>query len=724
MPIQENWQESTEHLLGVIILKEKLNNRYLMLSLGFIVFGVIIIFRLFNLQIVEGEQFNADSQKSVLKESVIEAPRGKILDRYGVPIAVNRQGFTVQIVKTSIDASELNGMLLKLTGILEKNNISYVDSLSKYLTFNPVTFNDKSNAVIKKWQTNSDRLGMKDPDVKETPSELFKYLRDVKFKIDTSYTDEQAYKIMRLRYEILIDNWNFTTGGTVSLAKDVGMDTISEIEERHQEFPGVITSVEPVREYVSAYEEAHVLGYVRAITQSEYDNLKEEGYENNDLIGKTGVEKAAERYLRGRNGKKSIEVDTSGRLTQQQETVASIPGSDVILTIDTNLQKVGMESLARTIESIKNKKGKEDNNYGDANAGLVVVLDVNSGEVLTMASYPSFDPQIFLAGSEDKAAQQAITDLGNNINTPAFNRTIQGTYAPGSTFKPLIAISALEKGIITPTSSKIYDSGHTNIGGRDLYCLEYPVSGHGMLNLKKALETSCNIYFYELGFRTMIDTIDIWADHFGLGKKTGIDLLGEKAGTMSSIDLKKRLRNDIWRPADTAQVSIGQFDNSFTPLQIANYISTIANGGKKYKPYIIKKVVKYDGSVVNETKPSYTKVPVKQSTINAVKEGMVAVAQSIDGTAYKSFTGLPFEVAGKTGTAQTSREATRSPNALFVCYAPADNPQIAIAVVIERGAWGSSAAPVARDIIDEYFGLKKANSDSAVLKSEEPLFNQ
>ena len=704
-------------------MKEKLNNRYLILSLGFLVFGMMIVFRLFNLQIVEGEKYNAASQKRVLKESVIVAPRGKILDRYGVPIAVNRQGFAVKIVKTGIDISELNEMLLKLEGILEKNNVSYVESLSKYLTFNPITFSDKSNKEIKAWQTNTNRLGLKETDVKDTPSELFKYLREVKFKIDSSYTEEQAYKIMLLRYEILIDNWNYATGGTVSLAKDAGMETIAEIEERHHEFPGVITSVEPVREYVNASEEAHVLGYVRAITQAQYDNLKNEGYKNDDLIGQAGIEKTAERYLRGRDGKKSIEVDTGGRLTQQQETVAAIPGSDVILTIDTNLQKVAMESLARNIELIKNVKGDKVN-FGDANAGAAVVLDVNTGQVLTMASYPSFDPQFFLAGSEDKAAQQILNELNFNTNKPQLNRTIQEIYAPGSTFKPLTAIAALEKGVITLANSRYYDSGNINIGGRDLFCLEKPTSGHGWLNLKQALETSCNIYFYELGFRTTIDVMGIWADHFGFGKKTGIDLPSEAAGMMSSIDLKKRLRNDIWRPADTAQVSIGQFDNAFTPLQMANYISTIANDGKNYKPYIIKKVIKYDGSVVNETIPSYTKVPVKQSTIDAVKEGMVAVAQSIDGTAVKSFIGLPFEVAGKTGTAQTSRESTRSPNALFVCYAPADNPQIAIAVVVEKGAWGSNVAPIARDIIDEYFGLKKANSDKDILKSEEPMFIQ
>lgn len=705
-------------------MKDKLNNRYLIFGLGLIAFGLIIIFRLFNLQIVEGEKYNSISQKRVLKESVIKAPRGKILDRNGIPIAVNKQGYAIQIVKTGINTAELNDMLLKLTEILEKNGASHADSLSKYLTFNPLTFNEKSIEDIKKWQLDTNRLDMKEKDVKETPAELFKYLREEKFKIDASYTDEQAYKIMTLRYEILINGWTFTTGGTVSLAEDVGQDTIMEVEERHHEFPGVITSIEPVRDYVDAYDEAHVLGYIRAISQNQYDNLKDEGYNNNDLIGQAGIEKVAERYLRGRDGKKSIEVDTSGRLTRQYETVAPIPGSDVVLTIDKNLQKVAMESLARNIERIRNIKGDKVNK-GDANAGAVVAMDVNSGEILVMASWPSFDPRLFLAGSEDKEAQQALQALvDDDKNKPLLNRTIQENYAPGSTFKPLTAIAALEKGVIAPGNSRYYDSGHINVGGRDLYCLEYPRTGHGWMDLKRALETSCNIYFYDLGVRTTIDTLDVWAAHFGLGKLTGVDLPGEVQGYMSSQDLKKELRNDIWRPADTAQTSIGQFDNSFTPIQIVNYISSIANNGKRYVPHLIKKVVRYDGSTVNETKPSYTKIPVKQSTIDAVKEGMIAVAQGTDGTAYKSFLGLPFKVAGKTGTAQTTSQSTRSPNALFVCYAPADDPQIAIAVVVERGAWGSEVAPVARDIIDEYFGLKKANSGNTALKPEGPLLNQ
>lgn len=707
-------------------LREKLNNRYLMLGLSFVIFAFVIITRLVNLQIVEGEKYNADSQKRVLKESDVIAPRGKILDRNGVPIAVNRQGFTVGVVKvkSSLNASELNAMLLKLVKIFDKNNKKYNDNLSKYLTFNPITFNNKSMDEIIAWEKNVNRLALKDADVQNTPEKLFSFLRSDKFfKIGSEYTDEEAYKIMMLRYEILIDNWNFSTGGTVSIANDAGMESIVEIEERHREFPGIVTDVQPVRQYMDAQNEAHVVGYVGSITQKQLDQLKDEEYRNDAIIGQVGVEKAAERYLRGTDGKKSIEIDTSGRLMQQQETVPAIPGSDVVLTIDTNLQRVAMESLKRNIEYICQRGGK--NNFGDANAGSVVAMDVNTGEILAMASYPSFDPQIFINGSDDKISQQAIIDLNKNINKPQLNRTIQEIYAPGSTFKPLTAIAALESGVITPNSNRYLDTGTENLGGKDFFCLEYPKTGHGWLDLKKALETSCNLYFAKFGVATTIDNIDKWAWLFGLGKKTGIDLPGEATGYMSSKEVKKQLhQGDDWRPADTAQVAIGQFDNAFTPLQIADYISALANGGEKYTPYIIKKVVKYDGSIVNETKPSFVKIPVKPDTINAVKEGMVAVTQSVDGTAKESFIGLPFDVAGKTGTAQTGREATHSSNALFVCYAPADKPRIAIAVVVERGAWGSYTAPIARDIIDEYFGLNRAGDASGTLKPQEPVFIQ
>lgn len=703
-------------------MMEKLKDRYTILAISFILFGIIIISQLVNLQIIHGKDYDEQSQRRLLKERKIVAPRGDVVDRYGVPIAVNRQGFTVQIVDAKIKNDELNDMLLKLVNVFEKNKDTYYKSLNKYLTFNPIAYGssiDKSETKIQKWKSDM-VLKTGDINLLSTPEDVFRYFRDVKFKINKKYSDEDAYKIMTIRYEILIRG--YSTLNSLRLANDVKDETVAQLEERHNEFPGVTTDIEPVRKYLDAKLAAHVIGYVGVIDADKYKELKD-NYDMNDIIGKSGIELAEENDLKGSDGTKTIEEDIRGRQTEEINADPALPGSEVVLTLDMKLQKVAMESLEKNIKKIAEMGGK--NNFGDANAGAVVAMDVNNGEVLAMASYPSYDPSIFLAGPEDKVAEQAKKDMADpkNDTKPAFNRAIQGTYAPGSTFKPITAIAGLQEGVITP-ETVIFDSGKTNIGGKDFFCLEFKngSGAHGALTLTKALETSCNIYFHEVGNMTKIDNIDKWAKFFGLSEKTGIDIPGESKGVLASIDFKKKAFNDAWRPADTAQAAIGQLYNSFTPLQLTNYISTLANGGRRYIPHLVKRVVKYDGSLVKETKPEYEQIPVDKDTINAVKNGMVAVTEQVDGTAVGAFLGFPYKVAGKTGTAETGNEANHSSNALFVCYAPADNPQIAVAVVVERGAWGANTAPIARDILAEYFHLNnkdniddKVKTDDAVL---------
>jgi penicillin-binding protein 2 len=702
-------------------MKKLLKDRYVTLAIFFIVFGVIILLQLVNLQIIHGKEYDEASQRKVLKERRIVAQRGNILDTYGVPIAVNRQAYIIQVMKTDISTDEFNDVLLRLVNIFEKNNDTYYKKLSKYLTFNPITFNGKTANEINKWQ--KDVLGIKESDLMTSPGMLFKYLREEKFKIDGQYTDEEAYKIMVLKYEIISNEWYFNTGNTITLAKDVSNKTVAEVEEKHHLLPGVTVDIEPMRKYVDAQIAAHAIGYVGGINSKQLEALKDEGYDQNDIIGQTGIEAAAEKYLRGEDGQKRIEVDMSGRLTEELNATPAIPGNDVILTLDMKLQKVAMESLERNIKLIREKGGNK--NFGDAFAGAAVAMDVNNGEILAMASYPTYDPSIFLAGADDKEAQRAITELFSDSTSPSFNRAIQGTYAPGSTFKPLTAIAGLEEGVITPKDT-IYDSGKTVIGGWEFVCLEYRngLGAHGALNLKRALETSCNIFFHELGYRTTIDKIDKWAKLFGLGELTGIDIAGEQKGIRANKETKRQLRNDDWRPADTAQAAIGQFDNAFTPLQLVSYISTIANGGKRYKPHLIKKMLNYDGSLAKEIEIEYEAVPVKKETIDAVKEGMVAVVNSTDGTAAETFKDFPFEVAGKTGTAETGNESKHSSNALFVCYAPAEDPKIAVAVVVERGAWGSNTAPIARDILEEYFGLNSEDKFDDSIKPDEAVFTR
>lgn len=714
-------------------MKEKLKDRFNILIMLLVLMGLVILLQLVNLQVVNGERLEAESQRRFLNEREIPASRGKILDRNGVPIAVNRMGFYVQIVKTGQDKDTLNKMGLELIKLFELNGDSYYRSLSKYLTFNPIGF----GPLLKNQKDPMARLetvfGLEKGSLKnmKTAGDVFRYLcSEAVYGIDDSYSDEEAYKIMAFRFEIR----NYGRVTPVVLARDVSRKTVAEVEERHREFPGVTTGVEPLRKYIDASYVAHVLGFVGLIDEEEYKNLKGQ-YDMNDIIGKSGVERAAEKYLRGVDGKKRIETDIWGRLTQELDSIPAIPGDNIILTIDMNLQKVAAQSLDRTINGIRDReKGKYDSksNLGDANAGAVVAMDVNNGEILAMASYPGYDPSIFLAGANNKEAQKAIAELYENEDMPEWNRAIAGTYPPGSTFKPLVGIAGLEEGVLTSKNHTLEDPGYYEVDGWRLFCLEYRHGilprGHGHINLADALATSCNVFFYKLGVLLTGDKIDNWARMFGLGEKTGIDIGGEERGSRSNSEVKKKYEpNSAWGRLDTAMTAIGQRYNLFTPLQLCNYISTIGNGGKRYTPHLIKRRESYDGSQVYETPVEFEQIPVKKSTLEAVIEGMVKVASSSEGTAAKVFeeftkkTGI--RVAGKTGTAETPWSITgkHSNNGVFVCFAPAEKPEIAIAVIIERGVFGYYAANVALEIMEAYFDVNSgANQQSQdVLMPEE-----
>ncbi|MCL2058334.1 MAG: penicillin-binding protein 2 [Oscillospiraceae bacterium] len=693
------------------------SSRYTMLGLLLIVMAFAMFVRLFDLQIIKGGQFTQASQPITDTRRITEvAPRGRILDRNGVPIATNSEIFTVHIIRSGRyggeqGEEELNRVLIGLCEILEKNNDSYLKTIERYMRFEnglPV-FVRADLADTLAWQKNT--LRIPEADLIEDAYTLFVYFCTERFySIDDAYTDEEAFKIISMRYLIDAGRGAFDAGQSILLARGVGPMSIAEIEENSHILSGVTIDAEPVRAYHEAEYISHVLGYTNAITESQYEALKDDGYGVDDIIGQVGIEAQNEAYLRGRNGVKRIEVYANGTAASSIDGRPAIPGSDIILTIDMDLQKAAIESLERNIEVIRtaefNGYVKTDSkvNFLDAEAGSAVAVDVKTGEVLLMANVPTYDASIFLRGPEDREAQQAITDLWDDPLNRSWNRAIQGTYSPGSTFKPITAITALQEGVITPHTD-IYDAGRITIGERNLFCLE---GGHGALSLKRALETSCNVFFYDIGEKSTIDNLKKWANLFGLGVKTGVDLPYERDGIMSSREFKYERFRDDWRPADTAQVAIGQLYNSFTPLQMACYMAAFANGGMYYKPYVTQKVIRYDGSIVRETAPDVRRIPVDPLNIEAVKDGMIASTTEIDGTAAIVFHDFPFQVAGKTGTAETGLESMQnsSSNALFVCYAPADDPQIAVVVVIEKGVWGSYAAPVARDILEVYFGMR------------------
>ncbi len=698
-------------------MKRFFKDRHNIVSIVLVLVFAVIVYQLANLQLVQGENYFTQSQVFNLRSRTILAERGNIVDRYGVPIAVNSTSYYLMLMNTGKPSDELNDMMSKLLKILEKNGDKYNNLFSKYLSEKPVKFgsmlaNSKDRIKVLKNAT-----GYKFPDLDQNsdPEEFYEYFRDTIFKIDTDkYKEPEIYKIMALRFLVLSSN--------PVIAESISEKTVAEIEERTDEFPGAIVDLVPSRKYIDAEYAAHLIGYVRTIDEKELANRADEGYKPDDIIGKSGIELTAEGYLRGTNGYRRIQIDEDGKTKTMSEEAVK-PGSDVVLTIDMRLQKVAMESLQKNIDTIKGIKNTR--NFKDAFAGAVVALDVNTGEVLALASYPSYDPSIFLAGPEDKAAQDAISELysGKSTTTSELNRAIAGAYTPGSTFKPLVGIAGLEEKKVNPYE-KYFDRGYEIYDGLLLGSIEYRTyrAGLGSVNMIQAIQKSCNPYFYNLGVKVGIDNIDKWATKFGLGQLTGIDVVGEIKGTLASKAYKKTYSPYMFGKADTAQSSIGQFDNSFTPIQLANYCATIANGGKHFKPHVIKRVVKYDGSIVTETKPEYELLPVKKENMKIIQEGMIAVANSEDrgGTAANAFKELlPIKVAGKTGTAETeSTNQTRSSNALFICYAPADKPEIAVAVVVERGVLGAYTAPIAKDILKAYFENNGSNIDDITIKSD------
>lgn len=675
-------------------MQASLKRRYIIFFLILVIFCAIFLRQLVDLQIVNGKEYLDSSINRIATSGVIYANRGNIYDRNGIPIAGNRMGFCVQYVDTKLSNDEKNAAVARLIDLFSKNGDKYYSTMRTIFSFKTMSFLVNKEGFINQISMSSeDKAFLMEAD----PREVFKYMREKTFGIDAQYTDEEAYHIMELRYEMLINYCSISD--PLLIAEDVSIDTVIEIEERNGEFPGFSTYSKPFREYYDANYVAHVLGYLGSI-RDEYEEWSKQypklGYTTSDKVGICGIERSEEHVLRGINGVTRKEVDTEGRLTYYEVVEPPIPGQDIYLTIDLNLQKAIYESIERNLEIIRNKEHK--NNFHDANAAAVVAMDVKSGEILAMVSYPAFDPADFLNGNSEQ-----INYILNHPDRLIFNRATSGNYAPGSTYKPLIAIAALESGIIKP-SQKIDCPYTKTIGG---LVWRNPEGNQGKIDLEKALATSSNMYFFQVGFATGIDNIVKWAKNFGFGKKTGIEI-GESIGAIASREYKQVYIKEGWVPADTCNASIGQLYNAFTPIQLVNYVATIGNGGRLYRPHLIRKRVDASGQV-HLTEIEYEQTPAKESTIKAVQKGMVAVANSEDGTAvniFKDFRPIIGEVAGKTGTAETGLEATSSSNALFVCYAPADDPQIAVAVVVEKGVSGAWSAPIARDVLMAYFNIQ------------------
>ena len=461
---------------------------------------------------------------------------------------------------------------------------------------------------------------------------------------------------------------------------------------------------------------SHILGYASKIGSEEYQKKKDE-YNQNDIIGKTGIEAVFEKYLKGKNGTKQIDMAVDGTITAEVVEREAVAGSNVVLTIDSQLQKIAEQALKDNIEKIKN--GGFGKSY-DAKGGSCVVMNVKTGEVLAMASYPDYNPQSFADG----ISSEEWKSYNENKSYPLLNKCIQSAYEPGSIFKMITAIAGLESGNISLTE-KINDTGIYKKYGAEWKCWYYTDyhRGHGYLNVIGAIEKSCNFFFYETADRMGIDTLDKYAKYFGLGRKTGIELPSETAGTLASKDYVKSIKGS-WNPGDTINAAIGQGYNKFTPLQMTKYISMIANGGNNVDVSIVKTIQNADGTEVSKneinqyvkeklglTEENNENTTLNKDYVNAVREGMKSVTSGESGTAYVRFKDFNIKVGGKTGSAEAGKDANGKDivNAWFAAFAPYDDPEIAVVVMVENGGHGNYTAEAVRNIMAEYFGMNTQN---------------
>ena len=519
---------------------EKLNFRFNILSVIVYVIGVIILIRLFDLQIVKGQEYRESSNTKLSRESTIEAARGSILDRSGNTLVSTDMTFSLEMYKTKVEDEQLNDSILLMTTILENNGDGYIDEFP--ISIEPFEYHFDSDEALAEWK--------KKYDIPETASaeEAFYIMRD-KYGINTDDVKD-IRKILAIRYSIA--TIGYSTTKSIEISDSLSRESAVQLQERGEELTGVNIVIEPIRKYYVGNMASHILGYMGRISESDEEELKENGddyeYKTSDKVGKTGIEKVFEEYLRGEDGVKQIDMSVDGTITGEYTSKEAIGGSDIVLTIDSNLQKIAENALASNIQKIK--AGGFSQSY-NAKGGAVVVTNVNTGEILAMASYPDYEPELFYNG----ISNQKYSEYTNDSLKPLLNRTIQSTYAPGSTFKMITAIAALESGVVG-TTEKINDSGPYPAAHHPAcwYYNEYG-RGHGYLNVSGAIEKSCNYFFYEVSNRMGIDNLELYARYFGLGKKTGIQLYNEKSGTLAARSITES-QGESWTVGDTLVAAI------------------------------------------------------------------------------------------------------------------------------------------------------------------------
>ena len=672
--------------------------RATILLVAFAILLGVFILRLYDLQIIETGG-KTDNQATFTTLTRVKAARGDILDRNGNLLVGNRASYDLIVNHyVLLNAEGTNQNLLRLVKRCEEAGITYTEHFP-ISQERPFTYTlDQYNAT---WQGYFQQvlsyLGGLDSDI--TAPLLVDKLRD-RYDIPAEWTDDEARKVIGLLYEMTLRK-AVRDLPTYVFMVDASDEELSAIVELN--IPGMKVEASTVREYASPYA-AHILGYVGAMSAEQWEYYKTiPGYEMDAEVGQDGLEAAYEEYLHGVDGWRQDTVTVDGTLVSSVYTQEPKAGSNVEVSIDLNLQMAGEERLAQVIEELRaqepDKNGKPKDGH-DAQGGAFVAMDVQTGQILASGSYPTYDLSTFFEDYDELLKQDY---------DPLYNRALLATYPPGSTYKMSMVVAAMETNMID-SSTIIRDKGKFEIGDMTIYCLQYTDYGntHGAVNAAQALQMSCNYFFYDLGSRISLKAMDSTAKGFGLGEKTGVEL-PEYIGHRANAETKAELYtgdNAQWYTGDQVLAAIGQSENRFTPLQLCVYTSTLANKGNRYKATFLNRVVSADyRTLLLENKSQLVShMDISQETYDTYSHGMYLVTSTVAGTADTTFMGYPIKVAGKTGTAETGINGT-SDNGAFVCYAPLEDPKIAIAVYVERAGHGGSVASVAKSILDVYFNV-------------------
>ena len=666
-----------------------------------LVLAVFVVYelRLVQWQVFQGDEFEQLSLSNRTDTIQIDAARGEILDRNGNVLTGNRTSYNIVYDALDMDYSARNATILQVLDLLESRDEEWRDRLPIVLaedgTYQYTEDSDSEIATLQEFLELAEYATAED------------CMTALARQYDCQgYSLEDARNVVSVRYSMTQDGFSRTNPYVI--AEDVSAETVGVISEHAQEWPGIETRVSVTRYYGEDGSLApHVVGYTGAITAEQYDAAVENGtayssednlsgYKWTDTRGQSGLEAAFEEELRGSRGEETIYTDETGEVETTSVTTPPQEGNTVVTTIDSDLQRVANLSLEKNIEGNTDAK--------DCTAGAVVVLDVEDFGVLACSSYPTFDMNQYRSDNE------YVNLLAQDEEQPLFNRALQGVFVPGSVFKPVVALAALQEGVISAATS-FNCPGYYELADLTLNC----TCSTGMRNVYTGLAVSCNTFFCNVGYELGIDRLVPYAEYFGLGTTTGVEL-SEATGTMSNRQEYREHWGTEWTDGVTPQAAIGQADNMFTPIQLAAMCATIANGGVRLQTHFLDKITDYTGeTIIEEYQPvELYDAGISSDVLGVVQTGMQMVATQ--GTAADVFANYPVSIACKTGTAETSTpdengNKPTEPNLSFICYAPADDPQIAIAVMMEYGNSGDYAKNVAKDILDQYFGYYTWDED-------------